>query len=319
MNSKAVAFVVGVAVGVGATALVLTTRPHSPEADAEHAQLQAELGTATNQVAELGEQLTAAKTRSQKLEADNLQLATKVQELMKQKPAIAKAGKDKSANPLAAMFGDEDSESGKAMKGMMEAAMKQQVEGKLGRMKDKLNLSGDQEAQIRAILEQQIGAGSAMAQKMLSGKLSKEEIADAGKQAGDPESQIKALLSPEQQTAYTELQQEEQHNNARLMANSELLQMQGALGLSQEQQDKVFQALYAQTEHQLAGATGGADPKAFNPQTMMDQKLAALKGVLTDEQFARYKAMQEQQLKLIQAFMPKDGGTTVVPSVIVKP
>ena len=319
MKSKVVAFVVGLAVGVGATALVLTKLPRSYEEGTAMERLRAQFDTTTNQVTELGEQLTAATTRAQKLEADNLKLATKVQELMQQKPGVAKAGKDRSANPLAAMFGDEDSESGKAMKGMMEAAMKQQVEGKLGRMKDKLNLSGDQEAQIRAILEQQIGAGSAMAQKMLSGKLSKEEMADASKQAGDPESQIKALLSPEQQTAYTELQQEEQHNNARLMANSELLQMQGALGLSQEQQDKVFQAIYNQTEQQLAGAAGGADAKAFNPQTMMDQKLAALKGVLTDEQFTRYKAMQEQQLKLIQAFMPKDGGDTVVPTVIVKP
>ncbi len=319
MKSKVVAFVVGLAVGVGATALVLTTRSHSPEVTAEHERLQAEIGAATNQVAELGEQLTAATTRAQKAEADNLKLATKVQELMKQKPGVAKAGKDKSANPLAAMFGDEDSESGKAMKGMMEAAMKQQMEGKLGRMKDKLNLSADQEAQIRAIMEQQFGAGSAMAQKMLSGKLSKEEMADAGKQAANPESQIKAVLSPEQQTAYTEVQQEEQHNNARLMANSELLQMQGALGLSQEQQDKVFQALYAQSEHQMAGMTDGTGAKGFDPQAMLDQKLEAMKGVLTDDQFTRYKAMQDQQLKLIQAFLPKDGSDAVVPTVIVKP
>ncbi len=319
MKSKVIAFVVGVAVGVGAAALVLTTRSHSPEVIAEHERLQAEIGTATNQVAELGQQLTAATTRAQKLEADNLTLATKVQELMKQKPGIAKAGKDKSANPLAAMFGDEDSESGKAMKGMMEATLKQQMENKLGRMKGKLNLSADQEAQIRGIMEQQVGAGRELAQKMMSGKLSKEDMADAGKQAADPESQIKALLSPEQQTAYTEMQQEEQRNNARLMANSELLQMQGALGLSQEQQDKVFQVLYAQSQQQLAGMSAGADAKAFSPQAMMDQKLEALKGVITEEQFTRYKAMQDQQMKLIQAFMVKEGGDAVAPPATVKP
>ena len=46
---------------------------------------------------------------------------------------------------------------------------------------------------------------------------------------------------------------EERRTNARLVANSELLQMQGALGLDQTQQDKVFHALYAQSERLLSG------------------------------------------------------------------
>ncbi len=96
--------------------------------------------------------------------------------------------------------------------------------------------------------------------------------------------------------------------------------MQSALGLSQEQQDKVFQALYAQTEQQLSGAANGSSPKAYDPTTMMTQKLEAMKGVLTEEQFTRYKAMQEQQMKLIQAFLPQGGGDVrVTPQVIVQP
>lgn len=323
MSSKTLglAFAFGLVVGVGATAIVLSARSGPAEVIAERDRLQTEVGNATNQVAELGEQLATATTRAQKLEADNLKLANRVQELMKQAPGAgaAKSGKDKPANPLAAMFGDENSESGKAMKGMMEAAMKQQLEGKIAGMKSKLNLTPEQESQIRTLLEQQSNAGSELAQKMLTGKMTKEEMADIQKLQADPEAQIKALLSPEQQTAYSELQTEERHNNARLMANGELLQMQSALGLSQEQQDKVFQALYAQTEQQLSGAANGSNAKSYDPATIITQKLEALKGVLTEEQFTRYKAMQEQQMKLIQAFMPKDGGDVVVPQVIVKP
>jgi hypothetical protein len=63
----------------------------------------------------------------------------------------------------------------------------------------------------------------------------------------------------------------------------------------------------------------GIDPKTYDPNTMMAQKLEAMKGVLTEEQFTRYKAMQEQQMKLIKAFMPQAGGDAVVPPVIVKP
>ena len=321
MKSKVVAFVVGLVVGAGAASLVLPKLPRSYEEATAMERLRAQFDATTNQVTELGEQLTAATTRAQKAEADNLKLATKVQELMKQAPvaSVTKSGKDKPANPFAAMFGNEDSESGKAMKGMMEAALKQQLEGKIAGMKSKLNLTPDQETQIRGILEQQSNAGGELAQKMLAGKMTKEELADIHKQQVDPESQIKALLSPEQQTAYSELQTEERHNNARLMANSELLQMQGALGLSQEQQDKVFQALYAQTEHQLTPPAEGTEGKAYDPSTMLAQKLEAMKGVLTEEQFTRYKAMQEQQLKLIQAFMPKDGSDVPVTPVIVKP
>ena len=326
MSSKtlglAFAFAIGLVVGVGATAILLSARSGPTGVIAERDRLQTEISTATNQVAELGEQLATATTRAKKLDDDNLKLATRVQELMKQSPVAntAKSGKDKPANPFAALLGDENSESGKAMKGMMEAAMKQQLEGKIAGMKSKLNLTPDQETQIRALLEQQSSAGGELAQKMLAGKMTKEEMADLQKQQVDPEAQIKALLSPEQQTAYAELQTEERHNNARLMANGELLQMQSALGLSQEQQDKVFQALYAQTEQQLSGAANGSGAKAYDPTTMMTQKLEAMKGVLTEEQFTRYKAMQEQQLKLIQALLPQGGGDVMVtPQVIVKP
>ncbi|HTH46337.1 MAG TPA: hypothetical protein VMB21_02375, partial [Candidatus Limnocylindria bacterium] len=115
MSSKtiALAFAFGLVVGVGATALVLTVRSGPPEVIAERNRLQAEVSTATNQVAELGEQLVTVSARTKRLEDDNLKLATRVQELMKQTAGAgsAKSGQHKPGNPLAAMFGGEDSES----------------------------------------------------------------------------------------------------------------------------------------------------------------------------------------------------------------
>ena len=53
----------------------------------------------------------------------------------------------------------------------------------------------------------------------------------------------------------------------------------------------------------------------------MQQKLEALKGVLTDEQMENYRKFQEQQMKLIQTFLPKDGksGDVAIPQIQVLP
>ena len=96
--------------------------------------------------------------------------------------------------------------------------------------------------------------------------------------------------------------------------------MQGALGLSQEQQDAVYKALYTATEAQFSGM--GADPKqAMDFRGNLDRKLAALKGVLTEEQFKAYEDLQQQQLKLIESMLPKNGqpGNVAVPNIQVLP
>lgn len=287
-------------------------------------QMTAALTESSNRVVALESQLERSRERVAKLETETINLASRAQELTKQAEAGAAKPPRKSAssNPLAALFGGgeggEETEAGKAMKGLMEAALKQQLDGKLGQMKTKLNLSPEQEIAIRGILEKQFGQGRAIAEKMMTGKATKEELADVSRQQGNPEQAIKDLLSPEQQTAYAELQIEERRNNARLMANSELLQMQGALGLSQDQQDAVFQALYTETEKQFTPSAAGQVPDF---RGALDRKLEALKPVLSAEQLQRYQAMQEQQLKLIESMMRKDGkpGDVVLPNVQVLP
>ncbi|HAB19226.1 MAG TPA: hypothetical protein DCE44_22660, partial [Verrucomicrobiales bacterium] len=130
-----------------------------------------------------------------------------------------------------------------------------------------------------------------------------------------------ALLTPEQQTAYAELQREERSNSARLMANSELLQMQSALGLSQEQQDQAFRALYAESERQFGNDPSDGFGQAPNFREMTERKLKALKGVLTPEQYERYRSMQEQQLKMVETLMPKGGkpGDVAIPQINILP
>ena len=223
MFSKVVLFSLGLLVGSGATMLLLATRSPIPESVREQNRLQVEVGVATNQVAEIGGQLATVTTRNKNLEADNLKLATRVQELMKQTAGATKAGGSKAANPLAAMFGDGDSESGKAMQGMVKAAIEQQMEGKLALMKSRLNLSPDQEVAACEVLGKMYGRGRDLAAKMMKGELSADEAGKVAKETGNAEGELKALLTPEQQPLYEKMQQEERTNNARLVANSELL------------------------------------------------------------------------------------------------
>lgn len=328
-SSRLPAFITGVVVGAvtaGTAAFLLKSAGPSatsglPDGTAAH---EAEAAAESTPAPELAE----ARKRIAKLEADSLQLADRIQALAKEAsaPVAAKAATEKRspANPLAAMFGGDGgtNEAAQAMRGMMDAAIKQQLEGKMRSLKSRLNLTPEQEASIREILGQQFGAGRAIAEKMMSGKASSEDVTAATKAGGNPVEQIKALLTPEQARGYDELQQEEVRNNARLVANAEMLQMQGALGLSQEQQDAVYKALYTATEAQFGGM--GADPKqAMDFRGNLDRKLTALKGVLTEEQFKAYEDMQQQQLKLIEAMLPKNGqpGDAVVPNiqVITKP
>lgn len=306
-SSRLPSFVTGLLVGAAAAGAFVFLRPAPTPPPAA-----VEVST-TKPTPDESPELAKAKQRISRLEADNLRLAERVQAQNQIPTAVATAPAaiqkaDKPTNPLAALFGGDGSstnEAGKAMRAMMETAMKQQLEGKMRSLKSRLNLTPEQEASIREVLEKQFGAGQAVAEKMMTGKASQEDLAELTKAQGNPEEQLKALLSPEQQQAYAGLQQDEIRNNARLMANAEMLQMQGALGLSQEQQDSVYKALFTATEEQLGGF-GGDPKKAMDFSGNLERKLASLQGVLTEEQLKSYEEMQRQQLKLIESMLPKN-------------
>jgi hypothetical protein len=333
MNSKLPAFILGAAAGAGLTYLAVSTQSGKAAAAAQEraaADSAARVAESGLKVAAVQQQLAQEKARTGKLESDNLQLAKRVQDLMQQAPPAPTPDKSKGpSNPLAAMFGGDSNDTngpGNAMQQMMKAALEQQMEGKITRMKSKLNLSPDQEKGIREALSGEMKRGQENALRMLKGDTKSEEPAKAPVTVSSDEA-IKALLTPEQQTGYEQLKQEEVSNNARLLANSELLQMQNTLGLDAAQQDKVFAVLYEQSRTQLAAAQTPNPGSAANPlgamTDMMQKKLDALKGVLTDDQFESYRKFQDQQMKLIQSLMPKEdkaaGVTAPQIQVVPKP
>jgi hypothetical protein len=188
-----------------------------------------------------------------------------------------------------------------------------------------LNLTPEQSRAAGEILMRQARMMSAGIQQALSGKFDKAEIIKLATEKGNPDEQIKALLTPEQLAAYPSYKQEEAAGNARLMANNELLQMQSSLGLTAEQEDRVFGVLYQQ---QLNELNGTAQPAFTNltqqteqapladdlakqsayMQWSLDQKIKALQNDLTPAQLESYRQQQEAQLKQAKDIMNKMAG-----------
>ena len=188
----------------------------------------------------------------------------------------------------------------------MKQAVEQQMEGRLSRMTASLHLTPEQVQAVRDILIRQAQAMSAGMQQAFSGKFDKEELMRLAKGAGNPDEQIKALLTPDQQAAFPTCQQEEAAHNASLAANFELLQMQSTLGLTAEQLDRVYAALYEVTFNQL---TGSAKPnlasQADAMQWALDQKTKALEHLLTESQLDNYRQQQARQAKLTKDILNK--------------
>ena len=89
-----------------------------------------------------------------------------------------------------------------AMADAMKQAMEQQVEGRLSRMTASLHLTPEQVQAARDILTRQAEVMSAGMQQAFSGKYDTNELVRLAKNAGNPDEQIKALLTPDQQALF---------------------------------------------------------------------------------------------------------------------
>jgi hypothetical protein len=192
----------------------------------------------------------------------------------------------------------------------MKSAMNQQVEGQLMRMKARINLSPEQENAMREILLKQAEVSSKAIQKVFAGKTSLKELRDGAEPMQNPEEQIKSLLNSEQLSQYKEYKKDENQANARLVANSELLQIQGSLNLTQEQQDQVFGIIYENTMRTFNADSASGMPPKSDPVALLEwqneQKSKSLSSVLSPEQIETYKKLQATQVQFLRNMLPAD-------------
>jgi hypothetical protein len=104
---------------------------------------------------------------------------------------------------------------GGPMGDLMQAGLEQITLRRLNRMQERLNLSPAQAEAVQDILARQSKGIAEATKGVIAGKLDQQKLAALRQGRGDPEAQIQALLSTEQQTAYAALRDEEKLNTAR--------------------------------------------------------------------------------------------------------
>lgn len=300
MRAKLLPFAAGLVVGIAATLVFHLVRPSTPTTSAVESQ-----------TSQLADKLAAAQKQVSHLEEQNAALASELDDrraamasLLEEK-APSPEGQSPGKSPFAAMFGGGGSgtnQFGEAMGKMMKVAMQQQLEMRMGALKSRLRLTDEQEQKVRALLEEQFGTAGEMATKFFQGKLTKEESEKLKDSATERKTELKDILTPEQQTEYEKYEMEQRQVQAQMVANMELMQIQQMIQLGPEQQDQVYDVLYAQTEEQLR-ATDGAMHVSADWEEQLNAKIRAIRAVLTPDQFATYEKFMESQREMFKAMM----------------
>lgn len=194
----------------------------------------------------------------------------------------------------------------------MKTATRNHLDAKLANLKTRLKLTDSQIGELNAAIQREVDTS---AKTSFDGQ---PVITNAVGSTGPGfEETLKKTLTPEQQQEYKSYQAEEKSNQIEMVANAELMQLQMAVSLSEEQKDKAFQAFSQEaqrmTDPRSYQAGGTMDPSALIDQQMQHKK-EALRGILTPEQFSIYEkqlaAQQEMAKKILQNFKP----TTSSPS-----
>jgi hypothetical protein len=199
---------------------------------------------------------------------------------------------------------------------MTRGVLEQRSQRQLTRMQERLDLTPPQADAIGQILDRRaLGLAEAM-KGIYSGKMDSAKIASLRDDIQDPDSHILAFLTPDQQAAYAQMRDEERAETALRTANNQFLEMRSALDLRDDQEDLVFDILHAQALQQQF-ASDFNELELANPaeaiQAVMQRKLEALEGVLTNEQLASYQQQQELHLELLKGMMGRMQTATTQP------
>ncbi len=258
----------------------------------------------TREAPSLRKELSTAKARVVRLEAENAKLNRE----LKASPSTTAPAQMAEAHP----FRDKGSNFSETMQKFREASAKQQIEAQIAGMKLRLKLTPEQEEAVRKLLYDQHNLEESVVAKQLQGAATKEELDQWTKSSTDVEAQLKQVLTPEQSTEYDKHKVEKQQLQSEMVANVQLGQLQQMLDLDASQQDQVFNLLYQLNEN--PPKTEGGVPMSWE-QRLQAQK-EALRAILSPAQFQSYERQQQLQQEMVEALkhsMEDPGGGDVQP------
>lgn len=269
-----------------------------------------------SQLAKSQSDLASAQETSKLAKKENDALADQVQQLITtknqlQKQVSAGAHSTGITIPMPPGFNRTD------MAGMVKAQMNQTNETKLRALEMRLHLTPEQVARIKAVMDAESERTAGMSAKLLAGqKIDYQSLMKDARNFQSTDQVLQEILTPEQKTAYQQMQSDERTSSAESMASMQMNQVAPLLNLSENQKDQVESALY---QVQM----NSEDPKWIqkntstpgDPTVLMDAeekaKEDALAPILTPDQMAAYKQQTESQLNMqksmMQKFMPPGG------------
>lgn len=288
-------------VGVGLVAMLGTGIYQSRRV----ARLQAELDSARRdgpqqRVAEPVRERDALRQQVAALIAENSRLKTGQEELLRLRGEVTRLRSAASGSAAVAprVGGASDAAGGGADTDAQFRDL--QIRTRLGKLKTALLLTEEQEAAIGKVLGDNMDKESEMQRRLALGPAGTAPLQEYIQAKESNEAELKGVLTPEQQAAYGKLKQEEWNASARAAASSELVEIQNVVGLTQEQQDSVFKALYQETLKEQMRSEGGnsmlADGQQTIPRTIQDsiqqsaeQREKALSAMLSPAQLEKYR------------------------------
>ena len=262
------------------------------------------------------EALSAAQAELTQLRAEGEALRLEVAELRGRLSSAARQAPSASTPPpgnaaAASQGNPRERDASAPPAGRQGTLLRGVVDGRLNLIRERLNLSPGQEEAIRTALDEALRTGLEHLRRLRDGEATYDDVPTLQEWTKALEDQILANLTPEQQAAYQQYRQTELQGNARMAANTELLLVQGSLGLSPEQQDAMFSVLY-----DLSLRSMDTDPQAHagrprDPVAALEweaaQKRQALQGVLTPAQMANYERLQNSYRDMVGRFLRPSG------------
>lgn len=270
------------------------------QAETELIDTKTNLAKSTEGTEQFKSENDALSTQVQQLTAHNNELKRQMDEL---KTASTAASGNTASAPDSFM-------------GMIKTQIKSQTEQrnqeKLSLLKSRLNLTPEQEAAIKAAMDQEAKRLQEMSGRMLQGgKIDPQALA---KEMNDPnkpksvEQTTNDILTPDQKTGYQQIEDDERKSSAETSATFEMNSVSPALQLTEAQKDQVYAALYQiQMSPPQTAPSNGANPS--DPSSYLDAqakaKEDALSKILTPEQLATYHQRIQSQLDMQKAMMQK--------------
>ena len=272
------------------------------------AQTQADLADAIAKITTLKESDQQLKSQADAESTEIQQLTSTNEDLKKQLDEAKSASVVSVPNPADVL-------------GIMKSGEAQQHQERLLLLNSRLHLTPEQEAAVKVAMDAEDKMSEEVMAKFGSGKFdpkdpkAQADIMAMTQSTKTVDQTLDEILTPEQKTAYQQMQTDQQNSSQESTATFEMNQLAPLLQLTDSQKDQVFNALY-QFDSNLPERmkNNGSDPIA-NLEAQTKEKEDALAKILTPDQLATYHQQAQSQFDAQKAMMQK----MVAPPTSVSP